>query len=380
MEGSTSHVLLLATALASTVVAGCIEAPAFLNASDLEVSSFENRDRADEAALAWNANAKLVSVMAFELTQSNEERILADPEVGNGLAPAWWYVYGAYPEETGRGSDEPSRDAPSMDEARMGAMAMPELRAFRVTSEGDVSSEDEAAAMAAGYQRQDTIDVIAAWKIDSTDAFAKAKTDEAFAKAAEGFNASVVEGVASYEGTTAWWVAAMSADGFVIATVDAVTGELIGVEAVDLDMTVPTFEWGARDPATWSAEPIHLEGEGYAAPGEQAFEAPLSLAAPMHGTLNIEFYTTLPTDGLYWAILDAEGELVEGDQVRSWMGGGAYEYDDLAIEDAGEYTFTLSYMGWAQMPFVPPVGPGGVDYTFTLDLMSGEAEHDEEHG
>lgn len=377
MEGSKSHVLMLAAALAVTGLAGCIEAPGFLNVSDVEVSALENRGLADEAAFAWNEKATLVSVMAFELTQSEEERIAADPEVGNGLAPAWWYVYCAYvPKDAASEGSGPARgDAYG---GKTSADVMPEIRAFKVTADGTVSAEDEATAMTAGYSH-DTAD-LSAWKIDSTEALAKAKTDTAFAKAAEGLNASVVEGVVHHEGTTSWYFAAMSADGFVVATVDAVTGELLSVQSMDLDMTMPTFEWGARDPSMWAGEPIHLEGDGYAAPGEPAFEAPLVTSGAMHGTLGIQFYGELPTDGLHWAILDAEGEWVTGDHVSSWMGGAAYE-EELAIEEAGEYTFTLYYMSWAtSVPFLPPVGPGGVDYAFSLHLIPGEAEDDEHEG
>ena len=372
MEGSKSHLVLLAAALVSTALAGCMEAPAFLNTSEIEVSAFEHRGRADDAALAWNEGAKLIGVMAFELTESDEAEISADPEVGNGLAPAWWYVYCAYTDQTMTADEDPRGDAMGTSQT---SMSMPEVRAFRVTADGVVSSEDEAAAMAMGYEH-DMAGTLADWKVDSVDALATAKSDASFAKVAEGFNASVVQGVASHEGTTAWFFAAMSADGFVVATVDAVSGALISVEAVDLDMTIPTYEWGARDPATWTAEPITLEGEGYAAPGEKRYEAPLSLTGPMHGMLTIDFHAELPTDGLHWAILDEEGELVAVDHVRSWTGGGEYEAD-LAIEDAGEYTFTLYYMS-SWMPFEVPVGPGGVDYAFTLELMPGEGEHDDE--
>lgn len=375
MEGSKSHVLLLAVALASTALAGCMEAPAFLNTSDVEVSAFEHRDRAEKAALAWNEHAVLVSVMAFELTESPEARIDPDPEVGNGLAPAWWYVYCAAGEAKAEADSEEARgDADTT--TTMTATSMPEIRAFKVTADGTVSSEDDAAAMATGYSH-DMAGDLGDWTIDSTAALEKAKTDESFTKVAEGFNASVVEGVASHEGTTAWFFAAMSADGFVVATVDALTGELLDVSAIDMGMTVPTFEFGARDPATWTAEPIHLEGEGYAAPGEEAFEAPLSVVGPMHGTLTVDYMSELPTDGLHWAIMDAEGELVDGDHLRSWIGGDSYEYE-LGIDEPGEYTFTIFYMSWT--PLMVPVGPGGVDYSFALDLMAGEHEDEEDDG
>lgn len=376
MDGK-SLAKIVALALASTAFAGCIEVPGLLSTSEVEVSAFEHRDLADDAALDWNDKAQLVSVMAFELTQSEADRIEADPEVGNGLAPAWWYVYCAYAqaEDEDEHEDEAARGGADGGSTAT-ATTVPVIRVFKVSADGTVSSEEDASLMASSYEH-DMAGTLEAWSVDSAIALRAAKADASFEKVAEGFNASVIEGVASHDGETAWWFAAMSADGFVVATVDAITGELIEVKSLDASFAMPTFEWGARDPETWAAEPILLEGEGYAAPGEEPFEAPLSITGEMHGVLTIDFMSELPTDGLHWAILDSEGELIEADHVRSWMGADTYEHE-LAIEDAGEYTFTLYYMTWG-MPFVPPVGPGGVDYAFTLELMPGEAEHDEDH-
>lgn len=370
-----SNVALLALAFATTALAGCIENPLTAMRSDVEVSAFEHADLANGAAEDWKKGAQLIGIMAFELSQPGDDaQIMADPEVGNGLAPAWWYIYCAPDAMAKDHDDDDARGAASSDgEASVAAMSM--VRAFRVTADGTVTSEDDAAAMAAGYEHE-TAEALGEIKIDSTDALGAAKADERFRKVAEGFNASVVEGVARHEDMPAWWFAAMSADGFVVATVDAVTGELLVVESMDMDFEMPTFEWGARDPEMWSAEPVHLEAEGVAEPDGEPLEMPFTATAPMVGMLTIDYSQTYPTDGLHWAILDAEGEIVNADHLRSWYGDDSYEAD-IAIEKAGDYTFTIFYMSWtpAFPGPLPPVLADGVEYSFTLDLEPGHAVH-----
>lgn len=343
-----SLVAFISVALMSSGLAGCIEAAGLLNTSDLEVTALDNKALADAAASEWNAKATLVSVMAFELSESDEAEIQPDPEVGNGLAPAWWYVYCAEGD-------------------------IDEVRAFKVAADGTVTSEDDAAAVASGYEHHDMAGSLADWKVDSDDALAAAKSELAFQVAAEGFNATVVEGVANYEGKTSWWFAAISAEGFVVATVDAVTGELVEVAPIDMDMTMPTFEWGARSPEQWVAEPIVLEGEGEASAGSEPLELPFETTAPMHGILMLDVSTTLPTEGLYWAIVDEEGEEVEHGYAGSWR--GHEEEMELEIDEPGDYTFVLyhaSYTGPIGLPI------GGVEYAFHLELMPGHMEHEDE--
>ena len=367
---------MIAVALAATAMAGCVENPLTAMSTDAEVSAFENKKLADEAALDWNENAALIGVIAFELTESDEPNVVADPEVGNGLAPAWWFVYCAtdsMKEWEGEEEETSSMRTMSSEEemASMGSM----VRAFKVTADGTVTSEQDAEAMAMGFQHEmaTTVDKL---DVDSSDALATAKTDETFRAAAEGFNASVIEGVANHEGVNAWWFAAMSADGFVVATVDAATGELLEVTPIDMDVAIPEFEFGARDPETWIAEPVLIEAEGVAEPGAEPFEAPFYAGDKMHGTLVIDFDTMWPTDGLHWAILDSEGEIVEVDHVRSWMGGSSYEIE-LALDEPGDYTFTLYYMSWAPTPIGTPL-ESGVAYSLVLDLQPGEMEHEED--
>lgn len=368
-----SHVAFLVLAFAATSMAGCIENLTALASSDAEVSAMENRGAADAAAADWNENAELIGVMAFELTESSEERIMPDPEVGNGLAPAWWYVYCATSWSEAKAEAKGADGAATTSEKEMSGVPM--VRAFKVTADGTVTSEDDAAAMAAGFDHE-MAQTIEAWSVDSNDALASAKGDESFQKVAEGFNASVVEGVASHDGMTAWWFAAMSADGFVVATVDALTGELLEVESIDMNMEIPSFEWGARDPEMWTAQPVHLEAEGVAEPEGEPLQLPFSTSGPVFGPLEIVFDQMFPTDGLHWAILDSEGELVAVDHVRSWSGGSAYSAD-VELEDAGDYTFTLYYMSWMPGPVSTPLAQG-VAYAFTLDLEPGMMEHDDE--
>lgn len=349
MDGR-SYALTLGLALAATGLAGCIENPGWLNTNDVEVSAFANRDLAQDAALQWDSDAVLVGVMAFELSESEDARIDADPDPGNGLAPAWWYVYSA----KGEG------DASS-------------VRAFKVSADGTLTSEDEAEAFAAGMDHN-MAEGIHDWNADSDDAIRAAKTDEKFRTVAEGFNATVVEGVARIDGVSQWWVSAMSADGFVVAMVDANTGELLSVQPMDLDFAMPSFQWGAANPAM-IMPPVHVEGEGKLMAGEMA-EYPFSVGMPMGGILEASTQSMTPMDGLHWAILDDEGEEVDGGYIGSRLTGDKADPYELDL-DAGEYTLVISYGSF----LVPTPIDDGAQYAFVLHLEPGyqHEEHAEEH-
>ncbi|HUR69830.1 MAG TPA: hypothetical protein VM370_11350 [Candidatus Thermoplasmatota archaeon] len=370
MDGR-SYTLLIALAFVGTGLTGCIQNPDWLNTSSSEVSARDNLRDADKAALDWSPNARLVGVMAFELAESPDPRIDADPDPGNGLAPAWWYVYCDAAAEKAEAEASTFRSDDNEEKA-MAAMQM-SLRAFKVTSDGEVTSEKDAEAMAAGMDHS-MAQPLGEWSVDSDEALAAAKADEGFAKVANGFNASIVEGIAQIEGADAWWVSAMSADGFVVASVDAVTGELLDVQTMDQDFSMPTFEWGAANPEL-SGTPVYLEGEGSAAAADEAIEVPFWSSGPMHGTMMVTYATSAPMDGLHWAILDSEGEYVTGDHLSNWEGGeGEYEME-LEIEDAGDYVLSIGYMssfpGPNFLPVPTPLG-GSVDYSYVLDLMPGE--------
>lgn len=346
MDGSSSA-LALALALAATGLAGCIENPNWLNTDDVEVSAFANKELADDAARAWNPDAVLVGAMAFELSQSEDARITEDPDPGNGYAPAWWYAY----------------SAKLADES--------EVRAWKVSADGTLTSEDEANGLAATMDH-DLADAIQNWHVDSDDALATAKTDEAFRTVAEGFNATVVEGVAHIEGISQWWVSAISADGFVVAMIDADTGELLAVQPMDLDFEIPAFAWGAGNPDL-AVPPVHVEGEGALRGGEMA-EYPFHLATGMGGVLEASAHSSMPFGAVYWAILDDEGEEVEEGSLGSYRGMDADAFElDL---DAGDYT--LAFYAQSFLPETPLAD--GSEYAFMLHLEPGyepEAEDDE---
>jgi hypothetical protein len=350
MDGR-SYTLIVALALAGSAMAGCIENPDWLNTNSAEVSAFENKAAADEAALAWSPNATLVGVMAFELSETPDPRIDSDPDPGNGLAPAWWYIY----------CDTEAQDA--------------SLKAFKVTSSGNVSSERDAEALAMGMDHSQA-KKLGEWSIDSDDALTAAKADESFAKVAQGFNATIVEGVADQEGLTAWWVSAMSVEGFVVASVDAATGELVHVETIDMATKMPDFQWGAANPSLMGT-PVHLEGAGAAGAGDEPAEQAFTTTSPVWGTMSFTYSASAPMDGLHWAITNSDGEWMIEDHLSSWSGDQDDYEMQVEIPDAGDYTLSIGYMS-SFGQFIPlPVG-GNVDYTFVLDLMPGQMPDDEE--
>lgn len=353
MDGR-SIALMLAMTVAGSALTGCIQNPEWFNTNAAEVSAFQNMAAADGAAAAWSAEAKLIGVMAFELSQTPDPRIDSDPDPGNGLAPAWWYVYVG------------GKDAKS------------EVRAFKVTSDGTVSSEKDAETLAMGVDH-DSAAPIEGWVVDSDAALATAKANASFAKVAQGFNATVIEGVAQETGSSdgpTWWFSAMSADGFVVATVSAVTGKLIEVTSLDADFEMPDFEWGAANPAMMGS-PVHLEGDGALASGDEAAAEAFAVTGPVLGTFMIDFSPSMPADGLHWAILDADGEAIAEEHMSSWRGSSDSHEIDVEIMDAGEYTLKLSYMSAFGPGFLPvnPLG-GSVEYSYVLHLMPGASEHE----
>lgn len=365
--------MILALALAATGLAGCIENPNWLNSTDAEVSALEHRGVADASASSWSEGAELIGILAVETREQMDSRLVADPEVGNGLAPAWWYVYCATEQEMPESEASSASRASGGEEATVESVSM--VRAFKVMADGTVTSEDDAAEMAAGFEH-DMAEALGEWSVDSTDALAAAKADDSFRAAAEGMNATLIQGVARHEGTTAWWFAAASASGMVVASVDAVTGALIEVKPIDMGWQMPAFEMAARDPAEWVAEPIHIEGEDFAEPGAESAEYAFETMGPMYGPLVIDYSVGAPGDGLHWAILDANDEIVAVDHLGGWMeSGGSYEME-VVIEEPGTYRLVFEYM--SMLPTTPlPLG-NGVDYAFTFDLLPGEPAEDED--
>jgi hypothetical protein len=378
MDGR-SYTLLIALVMAGSALTGCIQNPDWLNTSDAEVSAQENARLANDAALAWNENAVLVGLMAFELSESPDPRIDADPDPGNGLAPAWWYVYCATEEAQAEAEADDEEGFRTGGGEETSSFNMPtSVRAFKVLADGTVTSEEDAEALAAGMDHS-MAESIGEWTVDSDDALAAAKADEGFAKVAQGFNATVVEGIAHHEGVTSWWVSAMSVDGFVVATVDAKTGELLEVTPIDMDFDMPEFQWGAANPEL-EGTPVWLEGEGVATAGDEPVETPFTTTSPVHGTMTVDYSADQFGDGLHIAILDADGELVAVDHIGGWgpEQEGTYEFD-VELEEAGDYVLSLGYMSSLEFThFVPLPTGGAVEYTYVLDLMPGEAEHEDD--
>lgn len=373
MDGS-SYALLITVTLAASAFTGCIANPLEALRAETEVSAFENKAAADEAAFAWDPKATLIGAMSFELSESPDPRIEADPSVGNGLAPAWWYIYratDARAPETEKSEDGGMTRATGSEEKTVSAVQV--VRAFKVSADGTVTSEDDAAMMAEGFDHEG--EAIVGWELDSTAMIDAAKQNETFRKVAEGVNATVIEGVATYEGKTTFFATAMSAAGWVSAVLDAATGQVIEIKEMTMDFQMPTFEYGANGPQAWMAEPVHLEGADTSNAGDEMMEHPFSLVGSMRGELTIDFTTAGPMDGLHWGILDEEGELIQVDHLRAWDGSGRYE-TELEIEDAGDYTFVIGYMEsypTAPAPILLPLG-GAVEYAFTLHLEPGRFE------
>lgn len=338
MDGR-STTLIAMLALASSALAGCIDAPGFLNA-DAEATALEHDDAAAAAAAEWHADAKLASIMTIETTESMDERIPNDPDVGNGRALVWWYGYYV---ETDAGKD---------------------FRVFRVTADGSVAAEEGTEMLAGISDHDEDVEHLPAVRTDSDAAIATAKTNESFRAAAQGFNATVLQGIGIVEGVAAWWIVATSADGLIVATIDDATGTLVSVTPLYAGFEIPDWTMdSASSLGAPSVEPIHLEGAGVLG-GDRIDEYPFRLDVPMAGVLNLTAQATLPVDGVRWAIVDAMGEEVDAGAVRGF-GGGAREID-VELHLPGDYTLVL-----ARMAPMPLGVDDGVQYAFTLELEMG---------
>lgn len=325
-------------------LAGCLSPSELLNSNEVkaEISAFENRDLAENAAKAWDPAAQTLGVFSVELSDANDHEFPMDATPGNGKAPAWIYAFA-----NGKGDAS---------------------RAFRVTADGRVNAENDSydPATMAGEK----LTPLSNWKIDSTAALDAAAKDSNFSTALRGANVTLAEGVAEMEGVTAWYFAAMSKAGSSIAIVDAASGVLIAVHPFSMDIKMPTV--GAQ--AFSRAQPLHVEGAGELSGDKSKVEFPFE-ATPGDLILRISASRQLPTDGLSWTILDEAGEKVKSGRV----GGFSPQSTSMAkstipLETAGTHTLALAYNG---MP-LPSSGLGGVSFKFTLTQhMPEEMEHDE---
>lgn len=342
MDGKSA--LAFATlALLTTAAAGCIEAPAFLAETDGEVTGLHHRAAVDEAAASWAPGAALVSIFTLELAEA-EEPFPADPTPGNAEAPMWVYAY-VSPEG--------------------------ESRAFRVLSDGRIFTVND--TMGAEEYASSTEPIVAI-ALDSDDALAIARSDASFAKALDGANASLAEGVAQMDDRDGWYFTAFSDDDSVIAIVDANTGELVSVTPFDFDWDFD-WEWDGLEGNSYQpTEPVHLEESGSVDMQARRAEHPFEVTG-MGGPARLEIIAekSLPNDGLTWRIVDlAEEETVESGSTARFSPRSSDVSEAEFDLPPGEYVLVLSY---SPATFV---GAGAVHYTLTLDV--GVLPADEEEG
>lgn len=337
MDGRISLITLASLAIVGVGFAGCLEAPSFLFASDVEATAMEARGRADEAAATWRADARLVQAFALEMAEADEE-VPADPAVGNGRATVWWFSYAS-------GNDTAE---------------------WRVAADGNVTLMEEESS-----DHEDDLAPLGEWSVDSDRAIERALENESFRRVALAPNATLAEGVGMEEGAAQWFFAAGSPEGLVFATVDARTGALLGVEETSFGFAVPAWpgmggSWGG------GAEPeVAFEEEGTLDAGERVAEFPFTTTSPgLPAHLEIAIGKQLPTDALAWSVrsaTDQEDVYGEGSLGRSGFMGDEAE-EDFVLGDAGDYVLVLEYRG------AEPLGLGAVD--FELEFTAGGSDWD----
>ena len=341
MNGRSNVSILALVSLLSAALAGCVDAPSFLTESDAEATARENRDLADNAALAWNPEAVLVGVAAFEASAAHAKEsggiLPPDPTVGNGRALLWFYAY----------------QTPGGDESRL----------FRVDADGRIQVENTSMVP---MDQVGKVEPVASWTVDSDAAMGAAQTDPTFLAAVGAENASVVSAVGSHEGAAKWALVAVTEAHAVAALVDATTGELLLVETIEADdVDLPAMP---GVPGHGISAPVHMEGSGSVG-GRGSAEFPFSyLGTGDDGMLEIHLSTRLPTDGLRWAILDSDGEAVH----EGYLGGGPASRNEVdtyffGISAPGDYTLVFTHAGI-------PLPLSEVDFRFILDVGPAASE------
>jgi hypothetical protein len=340
MNGRKTAVL--AASLASLMtLAGCLAPSELLGADSekTEITALENKDLADGAAKAWDPEAQLGGVFGLELSDATAaDQWPLDPDAGNGKSPAWVYVYLG---EAGKA-----------------------VRGFRVTADGRVSAENDTFDVQSAAEQAKPL---GEWTVDSDRAVEIAGGNEVFGKALGGGNATVALGVANMEGITGWYLAAISDAGSAFAIVNAATGELVTAETFNMDFKPPTM----GEDVFVEAMPTHAEGAGSLDAEKPKAEFPFTHGGADQILLQIYADSRLPTEGLSWKIVDAQGETVEsGGAGRGWSGSSRSHWT-IDMPDAGDYTLVLVYGSFAPLPL------GGVDFKFTIDSDEAAAEEDE---
>lgn len=342
MNGRSSVSLLALTTLVMAAFAGCLDAPSFLTESDVEATALENKDLADGAAAAWSAEAKLVGITAFEASPTHAAASMGkapvDATIGNGRALVWLYAY------------------QTMDDSRV----------FRVDADGRIQVENTSMVPQAEVPKGEPV---GAFTVDSDAAMKAARADATFDAAAAAENASVVSALGSDGGVTKWALVAVG-EKVVVAVVDANSGSLLMVETVDASAYALPAMPGYDDVVP---EVVHLEGDGSLDAGTRVAEFPFTYAGRGdEGVMEISIVKRLPTDALYWAIVDDEGEEVTHGYGSGFVSYGRTYETGFDLERPGDYTLVLHYNS------VAPLAPGGVDYAFVLHVgpMTEEDEDD----
>lgn len=329
--------LLSAIAVVLTLLAaGCIAAPKISSDDKSEVAAMANRDVAENAALAWSPDAKLVGAGAGELPTAREP-LPADPSPGNGKAVAWTFLYAA-----GNAS-----------------------RAFMVAADGTLMSGN--ASDAKETRATKDMGPLGEWKIDSSKAMDAALTNETFSHCAKLPNATFAEIVGREGGADApavWYIVVFSTEGAAVAQVDAVSGELLTVQEIGMGFPMP--DMGAYNVRAAPQQPVKVADRGALDEGKPTKTLNFTLPADgMGGMLRLRVSKPFLMDGLSWILQDASGEKVASGELSSPQPDErrAWKIDPL---DAGAYTLTLAYVDGASAPV--PMPGRGVDYDLTLVL------------
>ncbi len=365
--------MLLGLLLATTALAGCLEtAPVALVGQDGQITAMQAANHGEDVALEWQDDAELLALGAIESTESKEPwfhsnastwNMSADPNVGDGEAPAWGLAY--------------------VSESTQQALG------FVVWANGNIThrqSED--------YDGDD--EPLRAWEVDSDDALEAARSNATFRDLEEGMgeertytyslfqmddedrNESADEGPwkPSEEGTV-WMIMVWgggSSGG--MAFVDATTGDVLWV------MDWSSFggwggwgswsgwggSWGGDDDQkeTRTTHQACYEGRLESGSMEVSYELPVADGAT-HAAVGLEAEKDLATDSFGLSVEDAEGNTVEQENWNSGS-GTSISYSWNSMVDPGNYTVTLT-LGDASV---------GVDYT--LGTWAGEPGHDDTGG
>lgn len=331
--GVVPAVLLLALAFA-----GCMQqGPHFENAGATEVSARKNAELAASAAKAWDPAAKLVGIGGGESIDAPDDALPADPDVGNGLAVQWTYVY-----QTAEGKS----------------------RAFEVSADGTVISKNESEAMgdygayAGGYaaayqsyraQSSGKAEPLANWTWDSDAALGSAMKNETFRAAARAPNATLAEALGNAGVPDAWVFVASSGKTTVIAAVNATSGELAAVHDLSRyswqDAAASTSSTTAVKPAAAkappaNATPVHAHESGDLTPSEPDHAMKFRLDGAEPGIIKL----SLKPSG---DVLDYGVQVTGPGYKRTYSGGfdGGQPQDisyRLPMAAAGSYVVTVT--------------------------------------